>query len=47
MKNSTLNKLAEKLTKAFISNKLINPLPSHCTKKLKMLRYLENYAKVK
>ena len=35
MKNSTLNKLAEKLTKAFVSNKLINPLPSHCTKKLK------------
>ena len=26
MKNSTLNNLAEKLTKAFVSNKLINPL---------------------
>ena len=35
MKNSTLNTLAEKLAKAFITNKLIDPLPYHCTKKLK------------
>ena len=33
--NSTLNTLAEKLAKAFITNKLIDPLPYHCTKKLK------------
>ena len=47
MKDKNTNLIANKLVKAFLKNKIINPLSSKYTKSFLMLTNLENYVRVK
>ena len=47
MKDKNSNSVANRLVKAFLENKIINPISSKYTKNLRMLKNLENYVRAK
>ena len=47
MSKTQIEKLSDKLVRAFLSNKIIAPLPLKYTKKLITHKSLENFVKVK